>query len=696
MADKSKTKLPNLKICIDNADSDDSVSSESSEDDKLSLDDDEEIDELQESVTEEKEEDEETSLHVSSDTKTDIEFNVLLGPKSKKRTEILPFLKTYENKAGSFVTGIDLTNEEELKKKEERAKRFGIEISQENEANILDLYKSLGIREEDLSRKDERGIRLEAIHFRGVDDMNTKDIFAYFKEFGPAGVEWIDDSSCNVVWLDKVTAARAMMKLSRSYDVLMQQLEGKEMEQKGAEGSDSMETNENKEKNDKRKENKSETHKLGDQDKKKWDAGSLRDGEEPMEEGSDDDDSLDLTEDTRKTVVKDKSSKAEKESKVADKEAKSDREEGEITDDSDSEDEEDQRSDQGQKENRGEGKSQRRKKKIPWPPGKWRLGITTSKARYLFMRFATKADTKLPGAEKRSRYYQKYGNPNYGGIKGLISTSSRKRKYNATRIHDDVEESVEKAQRKIVSYAGVDMFTDVINKDDDVRNVEHADSAWGVGPNKPVSDQPKFIFEKSPEEEKPRFILEQSEQGPKQTKDVSEDSDESEVDEEELERLLGPPIKKRTMRMYADDVEEEIKKKKTLQQGDLTITTDTKRGSSPVRIKDARELIKGLQVKPKETDIKSRLQLKTRVSPLVWDDENSRSSNESERDDGDDDHTSSPDTRHVKSRVSLDRSPDSRLYRTIKNKETDLRSKLDTRKKTGSSKFQNMKIEVFD
>ena len=33
------------------------------------------------------------------------------------------------------------------------------------------------------------------------------------------------------------------------------------------------------------------------------------------------------------------------------------------------------------------------------------------------------ADIKLPGAERRSRYYQKYGNPNYGGMRGLISSS---------------------------------------------------------------------------------------------------------------------------------------------------------------------------------------------------------------------------------------------------------------------------------
>jgi hypothetical protein len=57
-------------------------------------------------------------------------------------------------------------------------------------------FYSFGFRSEDLHR-DHRGIRLEAIHFRGLTNMNTKDVFSYFQEFGPRGVEWIDDMSCN-------------------------------------------------------------------------------------------------------------------------------------------------------------------------------------------------------------------------------------------------------------------------------------------------------------------------------------------------------------------------------------------------------------------------------------------------------------------------------------------------------------------
>lgn len=59
------------------------------------------------------------------------------------------------------------------------------------------LLYSLGL-EEDKIDEDRRGIRLEAIHFRGLKDMNTKDVFEYYREFNPGDVEWIDDQSCKL------------------------------------------------------------------------------------------------------------------------------------------------------------------------------------------------------------------------------------------------------------------------------------------------------------------------------------------------------------------------------------------------------------------------------------------------------------------------------------------------------------------
>ena len=54
---------------------------------------------------------------------------------------------------------------------------------------------SLGIDEQSLE-ENRRGIRLEAVHCRGVEDMKTPDVFQYFTDFKPRNVEWIDDVSC--------------------------------------------------------------------------------------------------------------------------------------------------------------------------------------------------------------------------------------------------------------------------------------------------------------------------------------------------------------------------------------------------------------------------------------------------------------------------------------------------------------------
>lgn len=64
---------------------------------------------------------------------------------------------------------------------------------------------------------------------------------------------------------------------------------------------------------------------------------------------------------------------------------------------------------------------------IPTPPGVWRLGFECPQAKSLLMRFATRADRKIKGAERLSNYYRSHGNPNFGGMTGLISSSRKRR-----------------------------------------------------------------------------------------------------------------------------------------------------------------------------------------------------------------------------------------------------------------------------
>ena len=136
--------------------------------------------------------------------------------------------------------------------------------------------------------------------------MSTQDVFDYFRGYAPASIEWINDSSCNVVWLESWQAARAMIERSAAITK-----------------SEVSDTNE---------------------------------------------DEMDL-EAAEKLSTPNSSA-----------------------------------------------------------PGVWRMGFDCPQTNSLLIRFATRSDRKIKGAERMSKYYTKYGNPNYGGMVGLIS-SSRKRRY---------------------------------------------------------------------------------------------------------------------------------------------------------------------------------------------------------------------------------------------------------------------------
>ncbi|KAF8785029.1 Nuclear cap-binding protein subunit 3 like protein [Argiope bruennichi] len=313
--------------------------------------------------------------------------------KDQKQVEVyrtwmqtLQEVKVYENKAGTFVTGVDLASEALIKKLQERAERFGITKKDGpiTQKKIDELYKSLGIEPENLNTCKLKNIRLEALHMRGVEEMSTTDIFTYFEDYCPASVEWINDISCNVIWLDAASTARAMIGMSRPLT----------LKKKGT---------------TKQKVTESVAKGVG-----QW-IGGQRGVKSPeveyiIEMSDLEEDECSDKKESDETVVKsmevDSLPDTEKPGKSETKNDSS-----EVVN-------------------------------VPVPPGYWRIGIRHPKSKAILLRFATRDDKKLPGAEKRSQYYQKYGNPNYGGLKGLIS-SSRKRKMQAARNRQVVEKLTE-------------------------------------------------------------------------------------------------------------------------------------------------------------------------------------------------------------------------------------------------------------
>nr|CAD7402139.1 unnamed protein product [Timema poppensis] len=174
------TELPNLKIEIEN-------------DFEEAMDTDDGENSVKKSSTPKDDETEEGEISDSKETEPDHD-------------------RHYENKPGGYVTDVDIFGKEEQNKLEERAKRFGLDLSDQKQVTdqqLKDLYTSLKMEEDSIKH-----YRLNSLHMRGTETMSTQDIFNYFKDYGPATIEWINDYTCNAVWLDDLSAARALIGLS--------------------------------------------------------------------------------------------------------------------------------------------------------------------------------------------------------------------------------------------------------------------------------------------------------------------------------------------------------------------------------------------------------------------------------------------------------------------------------------------------
>ncbi|XP_048413408.2 nuclear cap-binding protein subunit 3 isoform X2 [Stegostoma tigrinum] len=365
--------------------------------------------------------------------------------------------RRYENKAGTFITGIDVTSKEAVERKEQRARRFHFraEVNRTQCKVVLD---------KEVLKEAIPKVRLEALHVTGVDEMSTEEIFAYFKEYPPSSIEWIDDSSCNVVWLDDVTAARAMINLSVGSDANTSAhsraaVRDSSSEQETAERADNEEEEEE-----------------GELEKEP------RDSEEVECKASMTDSELDTL------------SQAEQASIL--------------------------RND-------------------------LRQAIRAPQGNKLQLRFATKDDRKELGAARRSQYYMKYGNPNYGGMKGILS-NSWKRRYHARRIQRDI------LKRKSFLPDDVGLTS----------RYKHHHSGLGNVPEEPIQEEDEEEDDTEQEmEADDRVVVEYRNEGHTGGHFSPRGSDSDEMDYDlELKMISMPsPKKSLKMTMYADEVEARLK-----------------------------------------------------------------------------------------------------------------------------------------
>ena len=213
-----------------------------------------------------------------------------------------------------------------------------------------------------------------------------------------------------------------------------------------------------------------------------------------------------------------------------------------------------------------------------------------AKGNRLFMRFATKDDKKELGAARRSQYYMKYGNPNYGGMKGILS-NSWKRRYHSRRIQRDV---IKKRA--------------LIGDDVGLTSYKHRHSGLVNVPEEPIEEEEE---EEEEEEDQDmdaddRVVVEYHEELPglKQPRErslsrrssaSSSDSDEMDYDLE-LKMISTPsPKKSMKMTMYADEVESQLKSIRNPMRADSISTSNIKNriGNKlpPEKFADVRHLL---------------------------------------------------------------------------------------------------------
>ena len=368
----------------------------------------------------------------------------------------------YENSGDAFMAGMDIFGKEEKLKMEERAKRFGLTEKTNLPNPEQELYSSMGVVEDNENTKN---IRLNVIHVRGTEEMSTKDVFKYFEDYAPASIEWINDVSCNVVWLDNLSAARGMLGLSKRIIGL---------------------------------------------DKQNCRSAKLHD-DNPDEENNvtNEDCTIEMEDDTESTNT-----------------GKDATQEGDYISIKDI--------------------------KYPLPPGMWRKGIDCPKSKAIFLRFATRADKKQPNAEKMSEYYKKYGNPNFGGIKGIL-TESRKRMY----------KQIKQNKRKFKE-----------NQEDDIADKKRSKNPWGeLSESWGVNDTTEDDFgTKTEQKDQGRSVKERlGVKYPSKEPSHSEEQPDSSSSDSENEWCKRSKVLR--MRMHADDEEEKIHKRRAKIQQQTMLST---------------------------------------------------------------------------------------------------------------------------
>jgi len=115
----------------------------------------------------------------------------------------------YNEDESKYTMGMDFSSDEAMQKMKARASKYGLD--EPKEEALIEIEYSEEMREP----RGNETIRAEAIHMFGTSKMSTDDIFKYWGIYRPSFVEWLNDSSCNVVFKESNTVERALNRSTK-------------------------------------------------------------------------------------------------------------------------------------------------------------------------------------------------------------------------------------------------------------------------------------------------------------------------------------------------------------------------------------------------------------------------------------------------------------------------------------------------
>lgn len=94
-----------------------------------------------------------------------------------------------------------------------------------NEQRFDELLENLNLKKEDFrGSSSSTGIsRPESLYVHGVNNMSTQEIFNYFEDFQPMGIEWISDQSCNLFWNETLLPLKLILTKTNPGPVIARQ-----------------------------------------------------------------------------------------------------------------------------------------------------------------------------------------------------------------------------------------------------------------------------------------------------------------------------------------------------------------------------------------------------------------------------------------------------------------------------------------